>query len=166
MLVTFSQRLTAILITISCLLLLRQLLQSHNDPLPSAFTRKYSFSQSSSSFPLNDDAAATATDSDYTPSNADKPAPRIRQVTVLDTSLPPKMLALQEHAIETHKRHGQRWGYPTDAKRKASSAQDYDEKLVKAMYMKSIIMAEMNKAAEKRAEWILSVYRLDYAIEL
>ena len=155
MLVTFSQRLTAILITLSLLILFRRLFQSHNDPLPSAFTRKYSFSQSS--FSVNDDDTASVADSDYVPSNADKPAPRIRQVTTLDTTQSPKMMALLERAIETHKRHGQRWGYPTDVKRKGSSAQDYDEKLLKAMYMKSIVMAEMKKAAEKRAEWILSV---------
>lgn len=162
MLVTFSQRLTAIFITLSCFLLLRRLLQSHysySRPLPNAFTRKYHFSQPPSSASLStvgkDDGGAATADSDYTPSDADEPPPRIRQVTILDTTQNPKILALQEQAVETHKRHGQRWGYPTDVKRRGASRQEGGEILVKAMYMRSVIMGEMTKKAEKRAEWIL-----------
>ena len=141
----FPQRLIAVVLILSCLLLVRRLLLQQSNPLSASY--------------LDDHTVERVTEStiaDYTPSTSHKPSPRIRQITILDNNASPKVLALQERAVEVHRKHGQRWGYPLDVKRREGDAETEDDpSLQKAIYARSIIMTEMEKEAERRADWIM-----------
>ena len=141
MLVTSSQRVIAIFIILSVLWLFQRFVQLQRGP--QSPTHDFAIS------------AHHQSDVDRTLLDVSKPAPRIRQITFLDTDGSPSMLALQERAVETHRRHGQRWGYSMDVARKSDMGPDLDTTLSKAVYLQSVLTAEMSKKVEKRAEWIL-----------
>ena len=59
-----------------------------------------------------------------------------------------------ERCLETHIRHGERWGHPTLVLRQNLVPNFHSGAFNKAAHLLNLIMGEMQKDADKRAEWI------------
>ena len=84
--------------------------------------------------------------------------PKIRQVSMLVyNSTNATNDALDERCMATHIEHGKHWGYPTHILREDVKGKGQWRELVfsKPLYMLSITVAEMAKAANERAEWLV-----------
>lgn len=82
-------------------------------------------------------------------SNMLEKGPKIRQCTII---LPGADYPHYERALETHVRHGERWGYPTHVLRNFLVKNEFYNK---PAYMIYLILEELAKPFGERAEWIL-----------
>ena len=78
--------------------------------------------------------------------------PRLLQASMLSGYEPGSP---HERCLETHVRHGERWGHPTHVLRQNLVPGYHHGAFNKPAHLLSIIMKEMTKDADKRAEWIL-----------
>lgn len=80
--------------------------------------------------------------------------PKIRQVTMLFGGSPNK---IDEQSLETHIEHGKRWGYPTHILRQNVIGSDdwHESCFSKPSYLLSILISEMAKPEDERAEWLV-----------
>lgn len=78
--------------------------------------------------------------------------PRLMQASMLSGYEPGSP---HERCLETHVRHGERWGHPTHVLRQNLVPGYHNGAFNKAAHLLNIIMGEMAKDADKRAEWIL-----------
>ena len=74
---------------------------------------------------------------------------RVRQCTII---LPGADHAHYERALKTHVRHGKRWGYPTHVLRNFLVENKFYNKPAYTIYL---ILDELAKPPDERAEWIL-----------
>ena len=109
---------------------------------------------SSSAAQTNFEHPASA--SDALPSGGVRP--KICQVSMLvHNSTNATNDALDERCMTTHIEHGKRWGYPTYILRQDVKGKGQWRELIfsKPLYMLSITVAEMAKATQERAEWLV-----------
>lgn len=78
--------------------------------------------------------------------------PRLMQASMLSGYEPGSP---HERCLETHVRHGERWGHPTHVLRQNLVPGYHNGAFNKAAHLLNIIMGEMAKDVDKRAEWIL-----------
>ena len=78
--------------------------------------------------------------------------PRLMQASMISGYEPGSP---HERCLETHVRHGHRWGYPTHVLRKNLVPGYHHGAFNKAAHLLNLIMSEMSKDEGKRAEWIL-----------
>ena len=81
-------------------------------------------------------------------------SPRIRQVTMLFGGPPNE---IDEQSLNTHTEHGKRWGCPTHILRQnLIGSDDWQEfSFSKPSYMLSILIFELAKPEDERAEWLV-----------
>lgn len=79
--------------------------------------------------------------------------PRIRQATMLYEGDKDKLRSIYERSVETHRKHGQRWGYPTHVL--AHDLIEPGSYFNKPAFLQSLILAELAKSENKRAHWIV-----------
>ena len=78
--------------------------------------------------------------------------PRLMQASMISGYEPGSPL---ERCLETHMRHGERWGHPTHVLRQNLVPGYHNGAFNKAAHLLNIIMGEMAKDTDKRAQWIL-----------
>ena len=78
--------------------------------------------------------------------------PRLLQASMISGHEPGSP---HERCLETHVKHGQRWGYPTNVLRQNLVPGFHNGAFNKVAHLLNIIMGEMTKDVDKRAEWIL-----------
>lgn len=79
--------------------------------------------------------------------------PRVRQATMLYEGDKDKLRGIYERCVETHRRHGDRWGVPTHVL--GHSLYEENSYFNKPAYLQSLIMVELAKPTAKRADWIV-----------
>ena len=86
----------------------------------------------------------------------DEEPPRIRQATMVYES---QRIGYYERSINTHIKHGERWGWPTHILRQdIVGTGGYGTGFYnKPAYLLGLIIEEMTKPKKKRAEWIVYV---------
>lgn len=147
---TSSQRLiSALLATFICFLLVYQFALSKN-----TFLFKSSLGSTGAKLLNNSTQNPNPKGSIYTPLQGSLPdgalegGPRVRQCT---TILPGEDHPQFERALNTHLRHGDKWGYPTDVLRDFLVQNKYYNKPAYTIYL---IYNELTKPRGMRAEWI------------
>ena len=86
------------------------------------------------------------------------PRPKIRQVSMrVYNARNATNDALDQRCMATHIDHGARWGYPTHILREDVRGKGHWVELLfsKPLYMLSVVVAEMAKSADERAEWLV-----------
>ncbi|KAL9098775.1 MAG: hypothetical protein Q9163_005624 [Psora crenata] len=79
--------------------------------------------------------------------------PRIRQATMLFEGDKDNVRQLYERALETHRKHGERWGVPTHVLKQSLVKED--SYFNKPAYLLNLILSEMTKPKNHRAEWLV-----------
>ena len=79
--------------------------------------------------------------------------PRVRQATMLYEGDKDKLREIYERCVETHRKHGDRWGVPTHVL--GHALYEDNSYFNKPAYLQSLIMVELAKPAVKRADWIV-----------
>lgn len=79
--------------------------------------------------------------------------PRVRQATMLYEGDKDKLRGIYERCVETHRKHGDRWGVPTHVL--GHALYEDNSYFNKPAYLQSLIMVELAKPAAKRADWIV-----------
>lgn len=79
--------------------------------------------------------------------------PRVRQATMLYEGDKDKLRGIYERCVETHRRHGDRWGVPTHVL--SHALYEDNSYFNKPAYLQSLIMVELAKPEAKRADWIV-----------
>ena len=64
-----------------------------------------------------------------------------------------KLRGIYERCVETHRRHGDRWGVPTHVL--SHALYEDNSYFNKPAYLQSLIMVELAKPEAKRADWIV-----------
>ncbi|KAL9128018.1 MAG: hypothetical protein Q9217_003212 [Psora testacea] len=79
--------------------------------------------------------------------------PRIRQATMLFEGNEDNLRMMYERSVETHVKHGERWGVPTHILKQSLVGEG--SYFNKPAYLLSLIMVELAKPKRQRAEWIV-----------
>lgn len=97
--------------------------------------------------------AFTQRELEYTPA---KRLQRIAKVSMLYG----KTNHMYERALQSHERHGKRWGYPMHVLRQDISVGFWN----KPSYLMSLVINELAKPAGERMEWLMYVF-FPYSLE-
>lgn len=86
------------------------------------------------------------------PENANKAAPKVRQATMIYETVGGNII--YERSIDTHIKHGDKWGVPTHILRHDVIEAGFFNK---PAYILGLVIEEMAKPHDKRTEWIVYV---------
>ena len=92
--------------------------------------------------------------------NPDEGGPRVRQATMIYET--ENFNSIYERSIDTHIKHGEKWGVPTHILRHDIVEAGFFNK---PAYILGLIIEEMAKPYGKRAGWIVYVYSLPQCLQ-
>lgn len=153
-----SQRTSSVVLAILCLLVIVQICIIRGTLLPRT-SRSLSIPQTSASIETvgnftaahNEAALLSSSEEGAVFPEGGGRGSRIRQCTSI---WPGEDRPHFERALNTHIRHGAKWGYPTDVLRHFLVESKERNKVAYILYL---VLREMAKPRGNRAEWILSV---------